>query len=155
MRKFWNVGSLLIGFLSLIVLPMTAIIYKDPTSSYYKYLKFSQIIFRNREFGIKFNILLILVFLIIILSGFVRLLFKNKQKGYLYTMLSYLVGIILTLFTKVFFFAINDNTYKFYARRINNGLGYAVLVLCIICALGLYFSYMSFAYEVEDTHKNK
>ncbi|MBP5408436.1 MAG: hypothetical protein J6Y42_04795 [Bacilli bacterium] len=149
MKKFWQLGSRYLAFLVLLTLPMTGLIYSNPISGTTKYFSMFRMIFGYKDYEIKFNIILFLIFLIILLTGFIDLLFKDKVKAYITKMFVYAFDIIMIIFSKFYFLALNKD-YIYKSIDDANKSGYALLIISIILAIASYFSYMSFIYEYED-----
>ena len=153
MAKFFKYGSLFTGLLVLVLLPFPFIQYANSISKTYAKFSLFECLFGNSEYGIKFNIVILLLLIICIFSGFISLLFKNKLYGYLTSMFAYIFSIILSVFFKFYFLGLNKS-YKYINIKDANKIEYGLMIMLIILAIGAYFSYMSMAYEY-DLMKSK
>ena len=153
MAKFFKYGSLFTGLLVLVLLPFPFIQYANSISKTYAKFSLFECLFGNSEYGIKFNIIILILLLICILSGLISLFFKNKLYGYLTSMFAYIFSIIISVFFKFYFLGLNKN-YKYINVKDANKVEYGLLIMLIILAIGAYFSYMSMTYEY-DLRKSK
>lgn len=154
MKKFWNLGSKLFGLLILICLPLPGLIYNNPISGTYKAFSMFRMIFGYKDYNVKFNIIILLVFIIIILTGFIDVILKDKIKANLIKMFVYVFDIIIFIFCKGYFMLINKD-YLYKGIEDANKSGYALLIGAVILLASAYFSYMNFIYEYEDSKNNK
>ncbi len=154
MEKFSKYVSLFTGVLVLFLMPFPFIQYANSISKTYVKFSLFECLFGNSEYGIKFNIIILLLLLICILSGLISLFFKNKLYGYLTSMFAYTFSIILSIFFKFYFFSINKN-YKYINIKDANKIEYGLLIMIIILAIGAYFSYICMANEYDKTKVKK
>ena len=154
MAKFFKYGSLFTGLLVLVLLPFPFIQYANSVSKTYAKFSLFECLFGNSEYGIKFNIIILILLLICILSGLISLFFKNKLYGYLTSMFAYIFSIIISVFFKFYFLGLNKN-YKYINVKDANKVEYGLLIMLIILAIGSYFSYMSMTYEYDKIKLQK